>query len=305
MNWTLSRILLSVAFVLALLVVGTSSGLRLMNNGLGCGPWPTCYGAAATAEIAQQSLVAKALRLTHRVAASAFALVALAGVLSGWRRWDVQAQGAAVFVLATTAVLSLVGLATPSPLPAVTLINLLGGLALLGGTAFMLATTPLQTAVHTRGPTRALAAILVLVAIQAAAGAMISVRSAGAACDRGCGAQWQPGTIELWNPLRPGPAEELLRGARAGEPLHALHRLGGIVITVLATALLGAELARSGTATSRRALAAVTICLSLGLLLSSSDGALSLAVAHALSAGLLVASLAMLLAGASAGRSGR
>lgn len=289
-----------IAFGLAFIVVGTSSGLRLAANGLGCEPWPRCYGAVETAQAVQQSPAAKAARLTHRVAASAFALTVLGATLLGWRHWEGRARVAAGFVLAVTALLSGVGLYTPSPLPVVTLVNVLGGLALLGGTAFMLAAQS-TVSVHTRGRRLALSTLVLLVALQAAAGAMISVRAAGAVCARGCGAQWPPGTLQLWHPLRPGPADELL-GIQAGEPLHIAHRLGAIVVILLAAPLITVMLAGTGATRSRRALAAIVICVGLGLLLNSFDGSLSLAIAHALSAGLVVAGLAVLLAGVAAGR---
>jgi cytochrome c oxidase assembly protein subunit 15 len=301
---TLSRLLLWIAFGLALVVVGTSSGLRLAANGLGCSPWPRCYGAPETALAVQQSPAVKAARLTHRIAASAFALAALGATLLGWRHWGVSARLAALLVLAVTALLSVVGLYTPSPLPAVTLINVLGGLALLGGTAFVLARQSTVDALA-RSPRLALSALVLVLALQAAAGAMISVRSAGAACDRGCDVQWLPESLQLWQPLRPGPADELLRGTHAGEALQVLHRLGAIVVTVLAAALGAAMLAGTGGARPRAALAALGLCVVLGLLLDSSSGSLPLAVAHALSAGLLVASLALLMAGVAARRESR
>lgn len=292
--------LLGIAFGLAFIVLGTSSGLRLAANGLGCEPWPRCYGAAETTQAVQQSPAATAARLIHRLAASAFTLAVLGATVLGWSYWGGRTRAAGVFVLAVTALLAGVGLHTPSPLPVVTLVNVLGGLALLGGTAFMLAAQS-TVSVHARGRRLALSALVLLVALQAVAGAMISVRAAGAVCARGCGAQWPPGTLQLWHPLRPGTADELL-GIQVGEPLHIVHRLGAIVVIWLAAPLITVMLAGTGAARPRRALAAVIICAALGLLLNSFDGSLSLAVAHALSAGLLVAGLAVLLAGVAAGR---
>jgi len=297
----LARVLLWCAFGLAFVVVGTSSFLRLAGNGLGCDPWPLCYGAATATQAEQQSPAAKAARLTHRIAASAFALAALGATLLGLRHWSGPVRAAAMLVLAVTAALSIVGLYTPSPLPAVTLINVLGGLALLGGTAFVLAAQSTATA-QPSGVTLVLSVLVILLALQAVAGAMISVRSAGAACDRGCGAPWLPGTVRLWHPLQPGPADALVHSTRAGEALHAVHRVGAIVVTVPTAALTVLMLAGPGAARSRRLLATLALCFVLGLLLSSSDGSLSLAVAHALSAGLLTASLAGLLASLAAGR---
>jgi heme A synthase len=145
-------------------------------------------------------------------------------------------------------------------------------------------------------------AFVTLVALQSAAGAMISVRSAGAACGTGCGAQWPPGTARLWHPLQPGSADELEHGPRAGEALHTLHRLGAVVLTVAAALLAATMVAGTGAAYTRRALVVFAVCAVLGLLVNVSAGSLSLAVAHALAAGVLVASLAAALGGAAAGR---
>ncbi len=297
----LPRAALWIAFALAFIVVGTSSHLRLAANGLGCEPWPHCYGEPAAAEAAQRSPAAQAARLIHRIAASAFALTALGAVLAGWRQWRRPARVAGLLMLLVTAILSVVGLYTPSPLPAVTLVNVLGGLVLLGCTAFLLTTNAAWGSL--RGvPRVALSALLLLLALQAAAGAMVSVRSAGAACDRGCGAPRLPGALQLWNPVQPGAADTLVRSARAGEPLHALHRLGAIVVAVVAVTLAAASTAGAGAARRLRLLGALALCVALGLALASTDGALGLAIAHALSAGILTASVAAVLApGAGAG----
>lgn len=295
MSARLSRALLWIAFVLALVVLGTSSGLRLANNGLGCSPWPNCYGVASTALAAQQSGTAQAARLAHRVAASAFALVALGAVVLGWRTWRRPARVAGVVLLGVTATLAVVGRFTPSPLPAVTLINVLGGLALLGGTAFLLAARSADTVVS--GLSRwVMTALLLLLALQAVAGTMVSVRLAGATCERGCAPRWEPGMPQLWNPLQPGAVTDLVQGAHAGESLQAMHRLLAIVITVLvATAAVVAM--RRRVVGRRWPLAALATCVALGLALAWLDGSLAVAVAHALSAGALAAGIGALLAG--------
>lgn len=299
MSTRLSRALLWTALVLALVVLGTSSGLRLATNGLGCEPWPHCYGEASTALAAQQSGAAQAARLAHRVAASAFALIALGAVVLGWSTWRRPARVAGVVLLGVTATLAVVGRFTPSPLPAVTLINVLGGLTLLGGTAFLLAARRAGAAAP--GLSRwVITALLVLAALQAVAGTMVSVRLAGAACERGCAPQWVPGTPRLWNPLQPGAVTDLVQGAHAGAALHATHRLLAIVITVLAATV--AVVAMRRRVGPRWPLAALAACVALGLALVWLDGSLGLAVAHALSAGALAAGMGVLLAGGPGGK---
>ena len=165
----LLRRLLQLAFALALVVVGASATLRLAANGIGCEPWPACYGGADTAAAANATPLARALRLSHRIAASAFALVALAAVALGWRRWASGQRIAGAALLAATALLAWIGRHTPSPLPAVTLINLLGGFALLALLAYLLAARP--PAAAAAAPIGALAVLAVALALQAGSGA--------------------------------------------------------------------------------------------------------------------------------------
>lgn len=295
MRRVLSQWLLWLAFGLACVIVGTSSGLRLAANGLGCEPWPRCYGSAAAAQQAQNGASARAARLSHRIAASGFAVVALAAVLLGWRAWTRPARSAGLLLLVLTALLAVIGAVTPSPLPAVTLTNLLGGLALLGVTAYLLAAQARHGAAA-GAASRMVAVALLLLALQAAAGTMISVRSGGAACEGGCAAAWSADSAVLWHPLQAGSAEALLHDTRAGAALHIVHRIGALLL-VVAAVLLGAQL--RGRVPGRAfvlALGALVLCVLLGLLLTASAGSLSLAVAHTLAAGLLAASLAALLA---------
>lgn len=284
------------ALVLALTVLGASSYLRLAANGIGCEPWPVCYGKEVTAQAARESTQAQAARLTHRVAASSFALVALAAVVLGWRRWRAPARAAGVALLAVTAALALIGRYTPSTLPAITLANVLGGLALAGCLGFLIsAQRAAARYVPPHRHARAAAVVLVLLALQAASGTMISARSAGAACAIECSETWLPGAAQLWNPLEPGSAVDLLRRTRAGEPLHALHRLGGIVVALLAVAVASASTRRPGTPYVRAVVGAATLAGALGLALAAYEGPLAAAVAHALAAGALAAACAALL----------
>lgn len=292
-----ARALLLLAFGLALVVVAASSGLRLAANGLGCEPWPRCYGSPTTAFAVQQRPEARAARLSHRIAASAFVVAVLGAVLFGWRTWRRPARTVAVLLLAVTALLAVVGLYTPSTVPAVTLINVVGGLALLGGTAFLLATQP--SGPGQRGTRRGwLYAALLLTVIQAASGAMISTRSAGAVCADGCSGRPAPDIVHLWNPLVSGSASAVGHSELAGQALHQTHRLLALLVTTLTVVIVAAAPSRA----RGLVLAALAGCLVLGLMLASSDGSLGAAVAHALGAGALVSGLAVLLSRQATGR---
>ncbi len=286
MSGALVRALLWLAIGLALVVVGTSSGLRLAANGLGCTPWPRCYGTQATAQHVQASALAKAARIAHRIAASSYALVALLAIVLGWRRWSGAARSVALGVVALTALLAAIGRYTPSPLPVVTLANVIGGMALLACTSALLA-------LHGRprgGGWRIGAAIaLALVALQAVGGTLISVRAAGAACSSGCSPASPAAATALWNPLQPGSAATLANDPRAGATLHLAHRAGALVTTLAALLVLLGPRARQPW---RPGLAALAFCASCGLAVYLIEGSLVVAVAHALGAGLLAAALA-------------
>lgn len=284
------RMLLRLAFVLAVIVVGASVTLRLSANGLGCSPWPACYGQTATAAAVNDDALTRALRLAHRIAASGFALLAVALVIVGWRRWPPPSRAAGLALLAVTVSLSVLGVLTPSPLPFVTLGNVLGGFALLGLLAYLLASTGRNG--RRCASTGAIALLLVL-AIQVAGGAMISARLAGDACVAGCREVWLPGASALARPLAAGSATELVHPALGGQPLQLLHRFGGLMLAIVVSLSAFAWRARRGW---RRLAIAVAATAGLGFTIAVAEPSLGLAVMHALAAALLVAASAALLA---------
>jgi cytochrome c oxidase assembly protein subunit 15 len=284
------RALLWLALGLAFVVLGTSSALRLAADGLGCEPWPECYGRAGARDAAPAP-AQQAVRVAHRVSASTFALAALAAVVLGWRLWKRPARVAGALVLAATAALAAVGRITPSGVPAVTLANALGALVLLGGTAFLIATRAHDAAVRRGRSIAGPAALALLLALQSATGLAISVRSAGAACSDGCAAGWPPGAHRLWHPLEPGSATGMTNSARAGETLHGVHRLFTIVLIVAAA---GLAVRRGGK--SLPLLASLGASMLSGAALAALDGPLGLAVFHALASGALAAAIGALLA---------
>jgi cytochrome c oxidase assembly protein subunit 15 len=291
------RALLWIALGLAFAVIGTSSGLRLAADGLGCEPWPRCYGRTAGAPRLEVSPAERAARLGHRAAASAFAFAALAAVVLGWRRAGRGARMAGGLLIAVTAALAIVGPFTPSGLPALTLANVIGGLTLAGLVAYLLA-RPAANGAGATGRSGWIGALVLLVALQAASGASISVRQAGAACAEGCAATWPAGAHRLWHPLQPGTAVAVTRDARAGEMLHGVHRL----LAILLVAAAAGAVARIplGDRGSRGLPGALALCVLTGWVITESAGALGPVVLHALAAGALaVGTGAWLAAGGS------
>ncbi len=286
----MTRALLWAALVLALIVLTASSALRLSANGLSCSPWPACYGQAATAEAARAAPTTQALRAIHRVAATMFGLLALALAIVGWRRFAPGERTAAVLLIAVTAGLAWLGRHTPSPLPSVTLANVLGGLALIALLAWLLAhRSERETRIWPLG------LLGLALALQAAGGALISARLAAAsACSASCEHTWLPGAAALWDIGRAGSAADLIGHPQAGQPLIVLHALAGIGILIAAPLISAAQ---GGGGHARGFALAAGAASAAGMGLYAFDSPLWLAVLHAALAGGLVAALAASAAG--------
>ncbi len=136
---SLYTLLIFLAIVLVLIVVVLSAYLRLAGSGLGCAAWPACYAliksrAGGSEALAAAHLVPAWATVIHRLAASTLGLLVLGITVIALRRRRRPGQHVLLplIVLALTVFLSVLGYKTPSPLlPAVTVGNLLGGMAML------------------------------------------------------------------------------------------------------------------------------------------------------------------------------
>lgn len=284
-----SRPLLRLALVLAVVVVGASSYLRLAGNGLGCEPWPACYGTTAAFEQANQGAVVQALRLTHRVTASLFLLVAIAAVALGWARWHGAQRAQAVALLVVTAVLAGIGRLTPSPMPWITWVNVLGGFALIALTLLLSSSAqPDGDAAQNPRAKRIGAALLVLLVLQVIGGTLLSVRLAAAECQPACTHAPGGDLLQMWRPDRAGSATALA-GSGGAAQLHGLHRVGGLLLALAALATVA--LAPASPLARAVAVAAAAV-LVLGFASTHVAGA-GTGAAHALAAAFLLALLAL------------
>jgi cytochrome c oxidase assembly protein subunit 15 len=121
------RQLLGVAVGLTLAVVVLSAYLRFDAANLGCADWPACYAQLA----AVQERASGALATVRRGGATALGLFALGYFIVALRRR--RNLAVAAVLVALTILLTWVGFYTPSPLePWVTLLNVTGGMAMLG-----------------------------------------------------------------------------------------------------------------------------------------------------------------------------
>jgi cytochrome c oxidase assembly protein subunit 15 len=237
--------LVFLALLLTFAAVILSAYLRLENIGIGCADWPACFGHIALAH--PTGLVpASPAGAVHRFTASLLGIVVLFITLMALRGRRPAGVGilAPLLVFALTLFLSVLGYSTPSPeLPAVTLGNLGGGMAMLALLWWIgqRAAEPVAEAPSGLRPW-ALLGLLVLV-IQIGLGAWTSASLAGPSCTSlpGCDGEWQ----SLDN-LRQGfdPTARLaidedgrVVTGPVQKTLHMVHRLGAVVTFLFLAAL--------------------------------------------------------------------
>ena len=132
LRWTVLTVLF-----LVLVVMTASALIRLTQAGFGCADWPTCQGtifqmhsAANPPDPAASPL--RWVRALHRVAASMVSVLLVLVVGAGWKALGApQSRAVALVALAVTGGLAWLGRVSASPLPSVTIGNLLGGMILV------------------------------------------------------------------------------------------------------------------------------------------------------------------------------
>lgn len=285
---------------LMLAIIGLSAYLRLRQAGLGCSPWPACYGqilgpgpVGAMADVATA-----AARQAHRLTASAMLLLALVlCALTLGPRPRLRREGRlALGVLALTLGLAALGVVSRgSTLPAVVLGNLLGGFLTLALCA-RLAAAAGDAAPPSPALRRWARLALLLVLLQASLGGLVSASFSAIGCgswsecaQAAHGADWSWRLLDPW--LAPTP-DALLPGQPRGAWLQWLHRAGAWFV-------LGAGLLAAGRALlERRRLLALLLAgllalqLTNGLLLAPASLSLAQVLVHNLVSALLLALLA-------------
>ncbi|HET9977013.1 MAG TPA: COX15/CtaA family protein [Burkholderiaceae bacterium] len=267
-----TRLLRRAAWItVALLVAVTLSSafMRHRSGGLGCSPWPACYGQPMV-EAAADVTVA---RVVHRLAASVVLVLVVVLALASWTaqpplRREARVAGALVVLAGGLAVL---GAFTPgSRTPAVAIGNLLGGFVMLA-----LAVRWLDTRRALGGAAVAVALLLVL---QIAAGGWVSGAYAATSCASWteCLAQsgasgWDRAPLDPWREAWP-------RGD--GAILQLVHRVGAAVtvVAVLALAALAWRRARRGAAAALVSMVALQAVL--GASIAGPGAPLALVMLH-------------------------
>ena len=291
--------------ILMAAIIVSSAYLRLTTMGIGCEPWPACYGRiqAPTASVQTptaetQPASVKLARLAHRAAAMLVAILAVLTLLLSLTRTvrSVRNVALSVTILALTVMLAAIGrLSATLLVPAVGVANLLGGFALLacfrslqlnnGDDRDREETIPIRL--------RWMTGLLLLVfVLQAAAGALISVTYSAALCRSlwSCDAPPDPARdLQLFEP-QPLDAHRKVVAAPAAASLQKGHRVSGVASAAL-FALFGLWLLR--VPACRRSGAALLSFASIegaiGILMATHDFPLAAAMTHnAVAACLLV-----------------
>jgi len=285
------RGLVLAALLLVLVITTTSAYIRLSQAGFGCADWPACYGRTVPTPAAGQLIPEPSAlfwaRALHRLAASSAGIVLLLIVFLGWNALQgVAARIAAIATVVLAGFLAWLGMLTPSKLPAVTLGNLLGGMAMVA----------LLWWLHRRsrgesGRTLHRFALAAL-GLQIALGGMIGARHAVLSCVTlpACAGGWWPDSVDwrLFNPFIALAESDM--GSAAREALIMAHRYGAVLVATI-LCVLGVKTVRRGARAAAKGwllLGMLGLQLLLGAGMVLANFPLPLALLHNLCAALLL-----------------
>jgi len=229
--------LVFIALILTLAAVLLSAYLRLEGIGLGCEDWPACFGQLPATQ--DHGLVPKTTAGTvHRFTASLLGLIVVAIAFLSLRGRRPHGVGpvAPLVIFALTVFLSVLGYSTPSPdIPAVTMGNLLGGMAMLALLWWVnqrsVETVDTDVAMNLK-PWARLG--LLFVVLQLALGAVTSASFAGPSCTTlpGCNGGWASVAnlvqgFDLFGTLDSDDHGRVITGS-VQKTVHMTHRLGAV-----------------------------------------------------------------------------
>lgn len=292
--------------LLVITVVSISAFIRLSGAGLGCSPWPHCYGQTLRDEQSgisrtvdsQVSTSVTVARFAHRLLATLLLPLMLVLVIGGFTMQPKHWDGRWLSLLAFGLVLYLAVLGrwtAGARVPAVALGNLLGGFLLFALCWRMAVVGHGHSAEHSLSwQTRAwrFFAVAVLL-LQIALGGFVSSSFAGLSCPSVTDCTFPAhGQWEVLNPWREPHFDPSSRPVNAeGVLVHALHRWTAVAAAFAVVATAIALLRNGRRRTGLALLVLVGTQVALGLLLVLNGLPLAMAVMHNVVAALLLANL--------------
>ena len=299
------RFLALLLTVLSLAILLVSAYIRLNGAGLGCSPWPHCYGQVLVGGAYAHSDTA---RILHRAVASTALLLGFALAWQCLRPYPIQPPARyATALLALMILLTFVGIWSADPHRVwAGFINMLGGacLVLLSWRTALAAGTGNEPAPR-RPPAALLHAGLGTLALTMALGALIGARYAAVACPMltACGEVSWPAAAG-WGALNPFTRVAVAAsfGDEGGVALHLMHRYAALsTLLLLAIGGLRALAQPASRGSAALLLALLLLQFALGVLTVLSGLSLGLAIAHGVNAAVLLAAGMQLLIRVKAG----
>lgn len=300
------RVLVWASLALVLVVNGASAYVRLAQQGVGCDPWPQCYGQTAPQDagaVPSEDAPHFYIRATHRLAASIAGVLFLAIAFLGWTAWGSAAPRiAAVKLLVLAAFLAWLGRYTPSLVPAVTIGNVVAGAATFAVLAWLAAWRPQAATAGDlvpRGPALVTAVALLAAVVQVGLGALANARYVAAACEGfpACGGAWWPPAGGAGFDIFEATAVPLAAAEEAGrQGVQLVHRLGAVLVATLAAlaAVAAFRRPRGPRAAAVVLLALVAAQFVLGAVITGAGAPLATAVAHNVISSMALGALAWL-----------
>ena len=248
-----------IGLILVMALVSLSSYLRLDHSGIGCTPWPDCYGNIGTQtdepdlESTYERLVAEArqpmswARPMHRLIASVLGLLVL-GIV-GLSLRSRKHRALSFTLLGLTVFLAWLGIYSEGlHSPAVVMGNLSGGFAMLGLFGYLVFVKGDSDVNYNSGDSllnsnRWVSVAIGLLCLQILLGGLTSANFAAASCQTlpHCHGMWVPGA-DLW------PAFDLSRsleindqgfvvGGSERAAIHMLHRIFALLTAAVVLAV--------------------------------------------------------------------
>lgn len=303
------------SLALVILLVSLSAYLRLDHSGIGCEPWPACYGnigvvaSEVTIGDAYERLLADArqpmswARPLHRLVASVLGVMILAlALMSAIRKRNRMLAFSLLFLTVFLAWLGIYSEGINNP--AVVMGNLVGGFSMLGLLGWMVFRPP-HDAPAARYSFRSLAFVsLAVLSVQILFGGLTSANFAASACQTvpDCHGSWLPGknlatAFDITQAHRIGASGNVLGGAERAD-IQKLHRLTAIMAAALIIAVgIAALKAGSRYRTTATLLLIIVVAeFSVGVATILTELPIVLAVAHNWLAAILLLSLLKLIA---------